>query len=91
MREFVSSVTSKGQVTIPIAIRKHLGVSTPDKIAFVLDDEGRVAIRPARLTWESVRGIVPPLPGRTTIDFDDQIEEAMEEEANRIVSRMSHR
>ena len=85
MREFVSSVTSKGQVTIPIAVRRHLGVSAPDKIAFVVDDDGRVALRPAKRSLRDLRGIVPALPGRVTTDFEDQIEEAMEERAAQIV------
>lgn len=84
MREFVSSVTSKGQVTIPSAIRRHLGVGTPDKIAFVLDDDGQVALRPARLTLQALRSVVPPIPGHSAADFEDQIEEALEEEAQRI-------
>ena len=85
MKEFVSTVTRKGQVTIPVAIRKHLGVGTPDKVAFVLDDTGQVALKPAPRSLRSFRGILAPLPGRQTIDFDDQIEEAMADEADRIV------
>jgi len=37
VRQFVSNVTSKGQVTIPAAVREHLGVGTPDKITFVVE------------------------------------------------------
>jgi AbrB family looped-hinge helix DNA binding protein len=91
MREFVSSVTSKGQVTIPIAVRKHLGVTAPDKITFVLNDEGHVELRPAKLTVRNLRGVVPALPGRATADFEDQIEEAMEDEAARIVVALRER
>jgi AbrB family looped-hinge helix DNA binding protein len=91
MRQFVSSVTSKGQVTIPVAVRKHLGVGTPDKIAFVLEDDGHVVLQPAKLTLRELRGIVPAIPGRISSDFDDQIEEAMEEEAARIVDEMRER
>jgi AbrB family looped-hinge helix DNA binding protein len=91
MREFVSSVTSKGQVTIPVDVRRQLGVNTPDKIAFVVDDSGQVTLRPVRLTVQALRGIVPALPGREAADFEDQIEEAMEEEADRIVAEMQGR
>lgn len=90
-RQFVSSVTSKGQVTIPAAVRKHLGVSAPDKITFVLKDDGDVALRSSPLSLQDVRGIVPALPGRITSDFDDQIEEAMEDEATRILDEMRER
>jgi AbrB family looped-hinge helix DNA binding protein len=88
MKQFVSSVTRKGQVTIPAAVRNHLGVGTPDKITFVLKDDGGVALKAATLTVRDLKGIVPALPGRTSDDFEDQIEEAMEEEATRIVAEM---
>ena len=85
MRELVSTMTSKGQVTIPVEIRRHLGMVPTDKVAFVLTDDGRVKVRPARSTLESVIGSVPPLGDRDRGDFEDLIEEAMEEEAERIV------
>ncbi|HJT59010.1 MAG TPA: type II toxin-antitoxin system PrlF family antitoxin [Ktedonobacteraceae bacterium] len=45
MEEFISTITSKGQVTIPAEVRKHLGVAATDKIAFVIDDQGAVQLR----------------------------------------------
>jgi hypothetical protein len=44
--------------------------------------------RPSALTLQSLRGIVPAIPGRAPSDFEDQIEEAMEEEAARVVAGM---
>jgi len=43
MREIRASVTSKGQVTIPIEIRRVLGVSEGETVAFVVED-GKVHI-----------------------------------------------
>jgi hypothetical protein len=43
--------------------------------------------RPSALTLQALRGIVPAIPGRTSTDFEDQIEEAMEEEAARIIDQ----
>ena len=37
----LAKVTSKGQVTIPIEIRKKLGVKNGDKILFV-EEDGRI-------------------------------------------------
>ena len=37
----VAKITSKGQITIPIQIRKLLGVKEGDKVLFV-ENEGRV-------------------------------------------------
>lgn len=45
MKEIISTVTSKGQVTIPAEVRNYLGIKTNDKIAFVIDSEGVVRIR----------------------------------------------
>lgn len=86
MREIVSTVTRKGQVTIPIEVRKRLGVGTPDKVAFVLEDEG-VRLKPATVSLASLFGSVPALPNESA-DLEREIDEAMAEEADRIVGRL---
>jgi len=48
MKEIVSTVTSKGQVTIPAEVRAYLGIKTNAKIAFVIDQEGIVRLRVPR-------------------------------------------
>jgi len=48
MKEIISTITSKGQVTLPAEVRKYLGIKTNDKIAFVIDAEGTVRIRVPR-------------------------------------------
>ena len=63
MQEIVSTITSKGQITIPAAVRRHLGVGTNDKIAFVLEDDGQVRLSvPHYPTIQSLRGIAGSLP-----------------------------
>lgn len=42
-----SSVSPKGQVTIPIEIRRMLGVKAKDKVVFTVE-EGKVELKPAR-------------------------------------------
>lgn len=39
-----SKITSKGQTTVPVAVRRALGVSLGDEIAFVVDEHG-VSVR----------------------------------------------
>jgi antitoxin PrlF len=57
MKEIISTITSKGQVTIPAEVRKYLGIKTNDKIGFVIDDEGVVRLRVLRYpTIASLRG-----------------------------------
>ncbi len=44
--------------------------------------------RTSALTIHALRGIVPAIPRQTSSDFEDEIEEAMEEEVARIVAGM---
>ena len=63
MQEIVSTITSKGQVTIPAAVRRHLGVGTNDSIVFILEDNGEVRLSVPRYpTIQSLRGIAGSLP-----------------------------
>ena len=43
-----TTLTSKGQVTIPKHIRDALGLGPGSAVDFELDEQGRVVIRPAR-------------------------------------------
>ncbi len=38
----ISTITAKGQVTIPKAIRARLGLREGDKLEFSIDDAGRI-------------------------------------------------
>lgn len=42
----IATITAKGQVTIPKAIRERLGLSEGDKLEFSIDDAGRIVARP---------------------------------------------
>jgi antitoxin PrlF len=53
----IATVTSKGQVTIPKAIREFMGIHPKDKIDFVLE-ENKVILRPVK-TLKDLRGSVP--------------------------------
>ena len=41
-----STVTSKGQITIPKAIRERLGLREGSVLEFVVDEAGNVFVRP---------------------------------------------
>jgi antitoxin PrlF len=52
-------VTQKGQVTIPLEVRRALGIETGTDVAFELDRRGaRLVVEPARAAREirSMRG-----------------------------------
>ena len=62
---YSSSLSSKGQVTVPQEIRRRLGVAAGDRIEFVIEGD-RTVIRPAREDpdpFEKQMGILGPFPG----------------------------
>ena len=78
MHTRLSPVSSKGQVTIPVEIRKMLGISKDDSVAFVVHDDGHVELRSPTYTLDNVFGSVPGLPTETP-DLEQEIEEAIAE------------
>lgn len=64
MKEIVSTITSKGQVTIPAEVRRLLGLKNHDKVAFIIDNQaGTVRLQSARYPdIASVVGAAGSLP-----------------------------
>jgi len=60
-----STISSKGQVTVPQEVRKRLGLEAGDRVEFVME-EGRTVIRLIRSEanpFEKYIGIAGPFPG----------------------------
>ena len=53
-----ATLTSKGQITIPKAVRQSLHLQTGDRIAFVLHGENEAVIKPMTRTVDDVFGIL---------------------------------
>ena len=47
-KQSVSTISSKGQVTLPVSIREHLGVNFNDKVAFMIEPDGKVQVAQAK-------------------------------------------
>ncbi len=78
MKEAISTLTTKGRVTIPAEVRRHLGLKPRDKIAFVIEDEGEVRLKAPRYSnVASLRGAAGSLP--KPISWQEMKEIAYEE------------
>ena len=76
---FESSITIKGQTTLPKAVRDSLAVKAGDKVRYVMLDEG-VLILPVRSTSRLYRSLKYEGPAVSLEDMDRAIaEEAIEE------------
>ena len=55
MKELVKTVTSKGQVTIPVEVRRLLGTAPRTRVAFIAEDS-QVRLAPASSIVERTAG-----------------------------------
>jgi AbrB family looped-hinge helix DNA binding protein len=67
-----SSVTTKGQVTIPIDLREKLGIKPGDRVSFV-DGGDRIVLQRLETAIEAVFGIVKTTKGVTLEQMEDVI------------------
>ncbi len=54
-----STITSKGQTTIPSKIREFLKLDAGDKLRFTVEEDGRVTIIPATVDVANLKGALP--------------------------------
>jgi AbrB family looped-hinge helix DNA binding protein len=77
-----SAITSKGQATIPKAVREHLGLKPGDRVKFFVHPDGSVVLLP-KLPVTTLRGIMKTRR-RATIE---QMNEAIASQASESVTR----
>jgi AbrB family looped-hinge helix DNA binding protein len=70
-----ATVTSKGQVTIPKAVRDLLRIDTGDQIDFVVTDRGDVLVRGVTVDVRELRGLLkrPRRQGVTVEEMNNAI------------------
>jgi antitoxin PrlF len=69
----ISTLTTKGQTTIPGEIRKHLKLKPGDRIEFVVEKNGRVSLVPVNIDVSSLKGILGPAPRRLSLEDMDAV------------------
>jgi antitoxin PrlF len=65
-----STISSKGQITVPLEIRRRLGLKEGDRVEFVVEGE-RTVIRPAHPAenpFEKYAGALPAFRSEREID-----------------------
>jgi antitoxin PrlF len=79
-----AKLTSKGQVTIPKAIRDRLALEPGVTLHFSIDPSGRIVVTPLTLGMEDLIGILPkPRKRLTSEEIDEAIVESAVERATR--------
>ena len=77
-----ATLTSKGQTTIPKAVRDRLGLKTGDRLDFIVTDEGTALMVPAQISLDSLEGMLTkPARPVSLDDMDAAIQESAVENA----------
>ena len=68
-----ATITSKGQITVPKEVREALDVQPGDVLDFVIDERGKVTVRPLRGDFRRLRGILKR-PGQKPLTVEEMDE-----------------
>ncbi len=63
----IATITSKGQITLPKAIRDHLRLKAGDRVAFRAREDGSVVVEAATIDLLELRGSVRPRIGGVSL------------------------
>lgn len=62
-----STISSKGQITVPIEVRQRLGLKQGDRVEFVFED-GRTVLRPSRPATNPFTAYLGALPAFSSLE-----------------------
>ena len=66
----LATLTNKGQITIPKAVRDSMGLQSGDKLEFIVTENGTAYIRPVTKKVDDVYGILYK-PGRKAVSIQE--------------------
>ena len=69
-----SAITVKGQVTIPISLRKKFGLRQGDKVVF-REEDNKIYLLPVQENVEAAFGIISSSKSGTLEEMDDAIKQ----------------
>ena len=87
----LSTVTSKGQVTIPQRVRRHLHLEAGDKVEFTIESDGAVRLRTIKRSVRDLFGFLkrPDQRPVTIEEMNESIEDFHTRENERVRQRKS--
>ena len=86
MKTITTTITQRGQVTIPSYVRKILQVNPRDKVSFHIEDNKSVRITPVRFGLEDVFGSIRPM--KKPEDFKKLSRDVKEEHVHKIMREL---
>jgi antitoxin PrlF len=72
-----SRITSKGQITVPKAVRETLALKPGDRMSFVIHEDGTVTVEAETVDLPSLRGVLKSGGRHVTIEqMNDDVRRA---------------
>lgn len=87
-RSATFALTQKCQVTVPLEVRRRLGIGPRDRITWVVDDDGNVSVQAARSRIDELGSAIKVVPGREGRDYEEVRHLMLEDLADKIVRDM---
>ena len=73
----IATLTSKGQITLPVSVRRALKLKTGDKLDFVVTEDGEIRGKPISNSLSSLAEILPPTKRKLSLaEMDAAIRKA---------------
>ena len=66
-----ATITSKGQVTIPVEIRKSLGLIAGERVVFTQLDDGTTIMRTKKRSILDIKGMLKPMRSKRKVEVED--------------------
>ena len=88
-----AKVTSKGQITIPKAVREKLNLRPGDKVRFEIEDDGAARMRAMNRSLGDIIGMLKPYTSvsATVEEMNGAVAEAAVERAERALGPLPRR
>jgi AbrB family looped-hinge helix DNA binding protein len=67
-----ATLTSKGQITIPKAVRDRLNLRSGDRVDFVVEQDGTVRMVPLTASVRELKALVPRPKRKLSLDDMDE-------------------
>ena len=67
-----SAITVKGQVTIPVSLRRKFGLQRGDKVVFK-EEDNKIYLQPVQNRVEAAFGIITPSKSATLDEMDEAV------------------
>jgi antitoxin PrlF len=66
-----ATITSKGQITLPKALRERFRLEPGDRVEFLVDDDGQVRMVPRTTSVTRLKGMLPKPERPVSLDQMD--------------------